>query len=99
MARKQVARSLPDGWDVDIRFATNGKEGIEAMLGVKHPFSAFWRWQYLNDSFLKQKYPDSFDKICKFPGKSKIILKDNIYQVVQPPKNTPYKIKMKLNYV
>lgn len=28
MARKQVARSLPDGWDVDISFATNGREAI-----------------------------------------------------------------------
>ncbi len=31
MARKQVARSLPDGWDVDITFATNGLEGLEAI--------------------------------------------------------------------
>ncbi|WP_440873760.1 response regulator [Thalassotalea sp. PLHSN55] len=31
MARKQVARSLPDGWDVDISFATNGVEAIEAI--------------------------------------------------------------------
>ncbi|MDG1752938.1 MAG: response regulator [Thalassotalea sp.] len=29
MARKQVAKSLPDGWDVDISFATNGREAIE----------------------------------------------------------------------
>lgn len=29
MARKQVAKSLPDGWDVDISFATNGLEAIE----------------------------------------------------------------------
>lgn len=28
-ARKQMARSIPDGWDVDITFAENGKEGIE----------------------------------------------------------------------
>ena len=35
MARKQVARSLPDGWDVDITFATNGKEGIEAIKAGK----------------------------------------------------------------
>lgn len=35
MARKQVARSLPDGWDVDISFATNGKEGIEAIKAGK----------------------------------------------------------------
>jgi chemotaxis protein CheY-P-specific phosphatase CheC/ActR/RegA family two-component response regulator len=35
MARKQVARSLPDGWDVDISFATNGKEGVEAIKAGK----------------------------------------------------------------
>lgn len=31
MARKQVARSLPEGWDVEIEFATNGEEGLEAI--------------------------------------------------------------------
>lgn len=31
MARKQVARSLPTDWDVDITFATNGLEGIQAI--------------------------------------------------------------------
>jgi CheY-like chemotaxis protein len=31
MARKQVARSLPEGWDVDITFATNGVEGLSAI--------------------------------------------------------------------
>ncbi|MGB1263474.1 MAG: response regulator [Cognaticolwellia sp.] len=31
MARKQVARSLPDGWDVEITFASNGAEGITAI--------------------------------------------------------------------
>jgi two-component system, chemotaxis family, chemotaxis protein CheY len=31
MARKQVARSLPEGWDVDITFATNGMEGLQAI--------------------------------------------------------------------
>jgi chemotaxis protein CheY-P-specific phosphatase CheC/DNA-binding NarL/FixJ family response regulator len=35
MARKQVARSLPDDWDVDISFATNGVEGIEAIKAGK----------------------------------------------------------------
>jgi len=35
MARKQVARSLPDGWDVDISFATNGSEAIEAIKAGK----------------------------------------------------------------
>ncbi|MCP3908544.1 MAG: response regulator [Oceanicoccus sp.] len=31
MARKQVVRSLPPAWDVDITFATNGVEGVEAI--------------------------------------------------------------------
>lgn len=31
MARKQVTRSLPDGWDVDITYAANGVEGINAI--------------------------------------------------------------------
>jgi two-component system, chemotaxis family, chemotaxis protein CheY len=31
MARKQVAKALPDEWDVDISYATNGVEGIEAV--------------------------------------------------------------------
>lgn len=31
MARKQVARSLPEGWDVDITYATNGLEGLQAI--------------------------------------------------------------------
>ncbi len=35
MARKQVARSLPDGWDVDISYAANGLEGIEAIKAGK----------------------------------------------------------------
>jgi len=35
MARKQVARSLPDGWDVDITFATNGIEAITAIKAGK----------------------------------------------------------------
>lgn len=35
MARKQLARSLPDGWDVDISFATDGVEGIEAIKAGK----------------------------------------------------------------
>lgn len=35
MARKQVARSLPEDWDVDISFATNGVEGIEAIKAGK----------------------------------------------------------------
>ena len=31
MARKQVARSLPEDWDVDVTFATNGLEGLAAI--------------------------------------------------------------------
>jgi chemotaxis protein CheY-P-specific phosphatase CheC/ActR/RegA family two-component response regulator len=31
MARKQVARSLPDCWDVDVTFATDGVEAIAAI--------------------------------------------------------------------
>jgi len=31
MARKQVARSLPEDLDVDITFATNGAEGLSAI--------------------------------------------------------------------
>ncbi|MEO0443957.1 MAG: response regulator [Pseudomonadota bacterium] len=31
MARKQVAKSLPDSWDVDITFAKNGVEGLAAI--------------------------------------------------------------------
>lgn len=35
MARKQLARSLPEGWDVDVSFANNGVEGIEAIKAGK----------------------------------------------------------------
>ena len=35
MARKQVARSLPEGWDVEVTFATNGSEGIDAIRAGK----------------------------------------------------------------
>ncbi len=31
MARKQVARSLPEGWEVDITYATNGLEALVAI--------------------------------------------------------------------
>lgn len=30
-----MARSLPDGWDVNIEFATNGREGLEAIKAGK----------------------------------------------------------------
>ncbi len=32
-------------------------ETIEAMLDAGHPFSAFWRWQYLDDPYLTTNYP------------------------------------------
>ncbi|ABD80164.1 response regulator [Saccharophagus degradans] len=35
MARKQVARALPDGWDVDITFATNGSEALDVIRAGK----------------------------------------------------------------
>ena len=35
MARKQVARSLPPEWDVEVTFATNGVEGLEAIRAGK----------------------------------------------------------------
>ena len=35
MARKQVARSLPDDWDVEISFAHDGVQGIEAIKAGK----------------------------------------------------------------
>ncbi|PUA26957.1 MAG: response regulator [Cellvibrio sp. 79] len=35
MARKQVARSLPEGLEVDITFATNGAEGLQAIRDGK----------------------------------------------------------------
>ncbi len=35
MARKQVARSLPESWDVDITYASNGYEGVDAIRAGK----------------------------------------------------------------
>ena len=35
MARKQVVRSLPEGWEVDVTMACNGAEGIEAIRAGK----------------------------------------------------------------
>ena len=31
MARKQVLRSLPEGWEVDITYAGNGQEALQAI--------------------------------------------------------------------
>lgn len=31
MARKQVAKALPEGWDVNISFASNGLEALTAI--------------------------------------------------------------------
>ncbi|NRA25570.1 MAG: response regulator [Oleispira sp.] len=30
-ARKQMKRALPDGWDIDLTFAVNGLEGLDAI--------------------------------------------------------------------
>lgn len=30
-ARKQMKRALPEGWDIEVTFATNGLEGLEAI--------------------------------------------------------------------
>ncbi|PCK08789.1 MAG: response regulator [Alteromonadaceae bacterium] len=35
MARKQVARSIPASWEVDITFASNGVEGVDAIRAGK----------------------------------------------------------------
>ena len=35
MARKQVMRALPEGWEVDVTMATNGAEGIDAIRAGK----------------------------------------------------------------
>lgn len=35
MARKQVVRALPEGWEVDVTMATNGVEGVEAIRAGK----------------------------------------------------------------
>lgn len=36
---------------------------LETMMRPKHPFSAFWRWQYLGDSFLIEEYPELAEKL------------------------------------
>jgi len=35
MARKQMFRSLPEDWDIDVSYASNGKEGVEAIQSGK----------------------------------------------------------------
>lgn len=35
MARKQVLRALPEGWDVEVTFAENGAQGLEAIRAGK----------------------------------------------------------------
>lgn len=35
MARKQVARALPEGWEVDVTYARNGVEALEAIRAGK----------------------------------------------------------------
>lgn len=34
------------------------EETIEAMLDIEHPFSIFWQYYYLSDSFLIEHYPN-----------------------------------------
>lgn len=34
-ARKQMARSIPDGWDVSISFAGNGQEALTQSVQAK----------------------------------------------------------------
>ena len=36
MARKQVVRSLPEGWPVEIHFATNGREAMEKLRAQRY---------------------------------------------------------------
>jgi hypothetical protein len=52
------ARILLKKPSTGVTIKNDAKETIEAMLHVSHPFSAFWRWQYLHDSFLVHSYPD-----------------------------------------
>ena len=35
MARKQMARALPQDWDVDVSFAENGVQGVEGVKSGK----------------------------------------------------------------
>lgn len=35
MARKQVLRALPEGWEVEVTFAENGVQGLEAIRAGK----------------------------------------------------------------
>lgn len=35
VARKQVAKCLPEGWDVAVHFAKNGREGLDAIVAGK----------------------------------------------------------------
>ena len=35
LARKQMARTLPKDWDVEVTFATNGAEGLDAIRAGK----------------------------------------------------------------
>ena len=37
-ARKQITRALPDGWDIDITYASNGNEGLEAIRAGRAEF-------------------------------------------------------------
>ncbi|MFB2668079.1 HNH endonuclease [Shewanella xiamenensis] len=50
---RQILRNKKSGRS----FKQGAEETIEAMLKVEHPFSIFWRYYYLNDSFLIKHYP------------------------------------------
>jgi uncharacterized protein (TIGR02646 family) len=53
-----TARSLLKKPSTGKSIKNNAEEIIEAMLDDSHPFCAFWRWQYLHDSFLVANYPN-----------------------------------------
>lgn len=56
-----TARSLLKNKSTGDSIKSEALETISAMLDVKHPFSAFWRWSYLGDQFLLKKYPQLED--------------------------------------
>lgn len=51
------ARKLLKDPSTGKRIRQDALETIEAMLESHHPFSAFWRWQYLDDKFLTTNHP------------------------------------------
>jgi len=51
------ARTLLKNSSTGKTIKKGAEEILEEMVKVSHPFSAFWRWQFLNDSFLRKNYP------------------------------------------